>query len=151
NINGSFDNNLKTLYHSSYSNTAFPVLLNYRLSGTTPIDYLKYIPRSDGSTNGNFGNVIISYNTSGNSTFQNLMTVDFQQSGLPVAVQFPSRITPLNIRLSVGDGSGNFASCAEMEFYTSATSGTTNPYMTIFANTLYSALLPGITQANIDT
>lgn len=150
NINASFDNNLTTLYHSSWSNTVFPVVLNYRLNGTTPIDYLKYIPRSDGGDNGNFGNVTISYNTTGNSVFQNLMTFNFEQSGMPVTVEFPSQITPLNIRISVENGYGGFASCSEMEFYTSGSSGSSNPYMDVFANTIYSALLPTITQNDID-
>lgn len=151
NINASFDNDVNTLYHSSWSNTVFPVILNYRLNGTTAIDYLKYIPRTDGGDNGNFGNVTISYNTTGNSTFQNLMTFNFEQSELPVIVQFPSQITPLNIRMSVQDGYGGFASCAEMEFYTAGAGSSSNPYMNIFANNIYSALLPGITQADINT
>lgn len=150
-INNSFDNDVNTIYHSSWSNTVFPVVLNYRLNGTTPIDYLKYIPRSDGGYNGYFGNVTISYNTTSNSTFQNLTTFNFEQSGTPVTVQFPSQITPLNIQISVQDGYGGFASCAEMEFYTAGNSSSSNLYANIFANTLYSALLQGITQADIDT
>ncbi len=151
NINMSFDNDLTTLYHSSYNNTIFPILLNYRLNGTTPIDYLKYIPRSDGGTNGNLGNVVISYNTIGNSTYQNLMTFNFNQTGLPTMVQFPNQITPLNIRLSIQDGNGGFASCAEMKFYTAGDSTSPTPYNNIFANNIYSALLPGVTQTSIDT
>lgn len=151
NIDKSFDNNLSSLYHSSYNNTVFPVTLTYRLSGTTPIDYLKYIPRSDGGANGNFGNVVISFNTVTNSTFQNLTTFNFNQNGLPTIVTFPNQITPLNIRISVQDGSSNFASCAEMEFYTAGATSSSTPYNNIFSNTLYSTLYPNITQSNIDT
>lgn len=151
NIDKSFDNNLNTLYHSSYNNTSFPVVLNYRFSGNTPIDFFRYIPRSDGGTNGNFGNVVISYNTASNSTFQNLMSFNFNQSGLPATVHFPFQITPLNIQISVEDGSGNFASCAEMKFYTSGSSTINMPYLNVFANNLYATLQPGITQQIIDT
>ncbi len=151
NINNSFDNDLNTLYHSSWSNTIFPVVLNYRLNGTTPIDYLRYIPRSDGGSNGNFGNVTISYNTTGNSTFQDITTFNFEQSGMPTIVHFPSQITPLNIRFTVEDGYNDFASCAEMEFYTAGNSSSSTPYMNVFANNLYYLLLPNITQAHIDT
>ncbi|MNJ85552.1 F5/8 type C domain protein [compost metagenome] len=151
NIDQSFDNDQNTLYHSSYNNTVFPVLLNYRFNGTTPINFLKYIPRSDGGSNGNFGNVTISYNTTGNSTFQTITTFDFGQNGTPTTVQFPTQITPLNIRISVADGYGDFASCAEMEFYTSGPSGSSTPYMNVFTSNLYSQLLPNITQAHIDT
>lgn len=153
NIDASFDGDLNTLYHSPWGGgTTFPVVLNYRFNGTTPIDYLKYYPRSDGGDNGNFGLVTISYNTTGNSTYQNLTTFDFEQGGMPVAVHFPSQVTPLNIRISVADGYGGYASCAEMEFYTAGTPvGGANPYMNVFANNIYSALLPAITQAHIDT
>jgi len=147
----SFDGDPNTLYHSPWgANTVFPVTLNYRLSGTTPIDYLKYIPRSSGY-NGNFGNVTISYNTTGNATYQNLMSYDFEESGTPVIVNFPSQITPLNIMLTVTSGYGNYASCAEMEFYTAGNSSTSTPYLNVFSNNLYSGLLPNITQAHIDT
>ncbi|MCT2560507.1 M60 family metallopeptidase [Chryseobacterium herbae] len=149
NIDKSYDNNVNTLYHSSYGNTIFPVVLNYRLDGITPIDYLKYTPRTSGD-NGRFGSVSISYNTTANSTFVTLMSFDFQYSSSPVNVYFPNQITPLNVRITVNNGQGNFASCAEMGFYTAGSSGTANLYTQIFANTLYSALKPSVTQVDID-
>lgn len=150
-ITKSFDNNLNTLYHSSWSNTVFPVVLNYRLNGNTPIDYLKYIPRSDGGTNGNFGNVTIRYNTASNSNFQYLMNYNFDQTGIPTSIYFPNQITPLNIEITVQDGSGGFASCAEMEFYTQGNPGSPNPIPAIFADDLCSALIPGTTQSQINS
>lgn len=150
NIDKSFDNDMNTLYHSAYGNTVFPVDLTYRLNGTTPIDYLKYFPRPSGA-NGFFGNVEISYNTTGNPIFQTLMSFNFAQSGLPTIVNFPQQITPLNIRISVQDGYNNFASCAEMKFYTKGSLVGSYSYGAIFADDLYSVLQPGITQASIDT
>ncbi|KMQ65147.1 hypothetical protein ACM46_13255 [Chryseobacterium angstadtii] len=149
NIDKSYDNDVNTLYHSSYGNTVFPVVLNYRLDGVTPIDYLKYTPRPSGS-NGLFGSVSISYNTTANSTFVPLMSFDFQNSSIPVNVYFPNQITPLNVRITVNNGQGNFASCAEMGFYKMGSSGTANPYTNIFANSLYSALQSSVTQTDID-
>jgi len=149
NIDKSFDNDVNTLYHSSYSNTTFPVVLNYRLDGVSPVDYLKYTPRASG-TNGRFGSVTISYNTMADSTFVNLMSFDFQNSAVPVNVYFPNQITPFNIRITVNSGQGNFASCAEMGFYTIGSSGTANPYTNIFEDNLYSTLRPSVTQADID-
>ena len=150
-ISGSFDNDLNTLYHSSYGNTVLPVVLNYRLDGLTKIDYLRYIPRSDGGSNGNFGNVSISYNTLADTIFKNLMDFNFDQSGLPVAVHFPIPITPLNVRLTVANGVGDFVSCAEMEFYTSGSADSTILFGNIFSNELYSALYPTVSQMDIDT
>lgn len=149
-ISKSFDNDLTTIYHSSWSNTVFPVVLNYRLDGTTPIDYMRYVPRADGGSNGDFGNVMIRYNTIANSEFQEIMTYDFEQSGFPVNVTFPYQITPLNVEITVYDGSGGFASCAEMEFYTQGTTGDPNPAPSVFADDLCSTLVPGTTQSQID-
>jgi len=149
NINKSYDNNVNTLYHSSYANTVFPVVLNYRLDGATPIDYLKYTPRLVGD-NGRFGSVNISYNTTANNTFVNLMSFDFQHSSSPVKVYFPHQITPLNVRITVNNGQENFASCAEIGFYSIGPSDAANPYSNIFANTLYSALKPSATQSDIN-
>lgn len=151
NIDKSFDGNTASLYHSSWSNTMFPVVLNYALDGTTPIDFLKYTPRSDGGSNGNFGNVIIEYNTVGNAIFQPVTTFNFGQSGIPTSVQFPTQITPLNIRITVQDGYGDFASCAEMQFYTAGNSAGTAPYSNVFSDNLYASLIPTITQLHIDT
>ncbi|MFA7616781.1 MAG: M60 family metallopeptidase [Weeksellaceae bacterium] len=150
NIEKSFDNLLNTLYHSNWNNTEFPVTLNYRLDGTTQIDYLKYIPRSDGGMNGFFGNTAISYNTVSNPDFIFLTNYDFGQSGMPEIVQFQNPITPLNIKIVVYDGYGNFASCAEMEFYKSGTTSNPAPPAGIFADALCSELMPGVTQSQIN-
>jgi hypothetical protein len=154
-IDRSFDGDLNTIYHSPWGGeTVFPVTLNYRLDGQTEVDYLKYYPRIFGS-NGFFGRVSISYNTAETgpgSDFIPLMTYDFAQSGLATRVDFPERIRPLNIQIEVFDGRGDFASCAEMEFYTDQSSETGEmPYSDIFTDELYTALRPGIGQMEIDT
>ncbi|WP_158521370.1 M60 family metallopeptidase [Chryseobacterium indologenes] len=148
-IDKSYDNNVSTIYHSAYGSTVFPVVLNYRLDGVTPIDYLKYTPRPSGD-NGLLGSVSISYNTSTNSTYVPLMTFDFQYSTSPVKVYFPNQITPLNVRITVNNGKNSFASCAEMGFYKSGASVVNNPYSNIFTDNLYSALKSSVTQADIN-
>lgn len=150
NIEKSFDDNLNTLYHSNWSNTQFPVTLNYRFDGNTEIDYLKYIPRSDGGANGFFGNVNISYNTIVNPEFILLTNHDFGQNGTPEVVQFSETITPLNIKIIIYDGYGNFASCAEMEFYKSGNISNPSPPLGIFTDELCSELMPGVTQNQIN-
>lgn len=154
NIERSFDGDLNTLYHSSYNNTIFPVVLNYRLDGAAEVDYMVYTPRSFGS-NGNFGKVEIKYNTSEagpGSEFIHLTDFDFGQSGLPTRVDFPFPVTPLNIQILVQDGAGNFASCAQMEFFSRmGDSNNDLPYSDIFADALYAGLRSGITQTDIDT
>lgn len=154
-IDRSFDGDLSTIYHSPWGGaTVFPVTLNYRLDGQTEVDYLKYYPRTLGS-NGFFGRVAISYNTAETgpgSDYIQLLTYDFAQSGLATRVDFPERIRPLNIQIEVFDGRGDFASCAEMEFYTAQSSEMgEHLYADIFTDELYTAIQPGIGQMQIDT
>ncbi len=157
NIEKSFDSELATLYHSNYNDGAesFPMDLVYHFVGSPVIDYLKYIPRNDGGNNGFFGKVTVSYNTSDSgqgSTFQEIVTYNFAQKGVPSSVYFPTSIQPLNIKISVADGYGDFASCAEMEFYKKSGSGVIKaPYTNIFSNVIYSQLHASITQQDIDT
>ncbi len=149
-ISGSFDGDLSTLYHSSYGNTQMPVTLNYHFDGNTPVDYLKYTPRTDYNINGAFGNVIVKYNTSTNSSFVTLTSFDFEQEKQPKFIEFPNTITPLNIQIIVQDGANGFASCAEMEFFSYNTNAVATAPEGIFTDALYTELLPGVTQTQID-
>ncbi|MCS3531843.1 M60 family metallopeptidase [Chryseobacterium sp. JUb7] len=153
NIEKSFDGDPTTLYHSSWSSaTVFPVKLIYRFNGQTPINYLKYIPRpGGGSHNGFFGNIKISYNTSSNANYIVIATQNFQQNGTARTVYFPNTITPLNIKIEVLDGFGNYASCAEMEFYRN-NPNSLNPlaYANIFNDTIFGGLKSNVTQQNIN-
>ncbi len=155
-IGKSFDGDFSTLYHSHYSAGpgVFPVTLNYRFDGNPDIDYMVYHPRSDGGANGNFGRVAIHYNTGDSgpdSLFQLLEERDMGQSGSPSVIQFPAGLRPRNIRVTVMDGYGDFASCAEMQFFKKDDSSAEGAYRDIFANSIYSALRPEVTQDHIDT
>lgn len=151
NIEKSFDGNLNTLYHSNWSYTPFPVILNYHIGGDVEIDYMKYIPRQDGGNNGNFGNVTISYDTSATDFFHQLAEYDFGQAGTPTIIRFPETIKPLNIEIVVHDGYNDFASCAEMEFYKSGESSNPNAPDGIFEDDICSKLNSNIGQGQIDT
>lgn len=150
NIEKSFDGDINTIYHSPWSNTVFPVTLNYAFDGETPMDYLKYTPRLDGSLNGHFGNVNILYNTLENDDFQSLISYNFDYSSVPTIVEFPTSITPKNIQFIVEHGMNNFASCAEMEFYKKGIDESNDIPSGIFADALCTELEPSITQAQIN-
>lgn len=153
NIEMSFDGDVTTLYHCSWSATAatFPVSLIYKFDGQTAINYLKYTPRQDGGSNGLFGNVKISYNTISNPAYVDLSTQNFGQTNTVKTVFFPSAIIPLNIKIEVLDGKNNFASCAEMEFFqTNPNSFNLSAYSNIFNDTVFSTLKPTVTQQDID-
>lgn len=152
----SFDGDFSTLYHSHYSAGpgVFPVILNYRFDGNPAIDYMVYHPRSDGGANGNFGRVAVYYNTGDSgpdSVFHLLEERDMGQSGSPSVIQFATGLHPRNIRVEVMDGYGDFASCAEMQFFRKSGDPASGPYQDIFANSIYSTLRPGVTQDQIDT
>ena len=153
NIEKSFDGDFKTLYHSNYGSTAatFPISLVYAFDGNTPLDYLVYYPRNDGGVNGLLGKVKISYNTAANPTYVELSSQDFAQSMDVRKVTFGSQIKPASIKLEILDGRGNFASVAEMEFYTNNTNKfDAKKYATIFKDDLFSELNTGVTQQTID-
>lgn len=151
-ITKSFDGNLNTLYHTNWYSGAevFPVTLNYRFDGNTPIDYLRYIPRQSGN-NGHFGNVEILYNTIDDATYRPLKNYNFNQKGIVTDVKFDTAITPLNIMIKVLDGFNDFASCAEMEFYRKNPNAL-NPaeYAHIFKDDMFAELKEGVTQEQIN-
>jgi len=153
NIENSFDGDVSTLYHCDWNATAatFPISLIYKFDGQTAMNYLRYTPRQDGGPNGLFGNVKISYNTISNPAYVTISTQNFGQTSAIKTVNFPSAITPLNIKIEVLDGKNDFASCAEMEFFkTSSSSFNPSAYSNIFNDAIFSTLKPTVTQQDID-
>lgn len=153
NIEKSFDGDVSTLYHCDWNATAatFPISLIYKFDGQTAMNYLRYTPRQDGGPNGLFGNVKISYNTISNPDYVTISTQNFGQISAIKTVNFPSAITPLNIKIEILDGKNNFASCAEMEFFqNNPNSFNPSAYSNIFNDPIFSTLKPTITQQDID-
>ena len=65
------DGDPTTIWHSPYSSgkTTFPVTFTVNFKEVSHVDYMRYIPRQDGS-NGNWDEVELSYATStGSNTF----------------------------------------------------------------------------------
>lgn len=153
NIENSFDGNYNTLYHSNYDANPdnFPIELIYHFSNHPTIDYFVYYPRPDWNPNGKFGNVKIYYNTASNPDYIYLKDFDFKMINLPTEVAIPATTEVNNIKIVVENGANNFASCAEMEFYTKADSSDQSPYDDIFGDELYTTLKAGVQQAQIDT
>lgn len=153
NIEKSFDGDVSTLYHCDWNATAatFPISLIYKFDGQTAMNYLRYIPRQDGGSNGLFGNIKISYNTISNPDYVTISTQNFGQTSTIKTVNFPSAITPLNIKIEVLDGKNNFASCAEMGFFqNNPNSFNPSAYSNIFNDPIFSTLKPTVTQQDIN-
>lgn len=101
-------------YHSSWSNTSFPVTLEYFFKGDMEINYFIYYTRSG---NGNFGEVEVYTSTDSarkNYTLQG--TYDFKMKNDPSRIVFKEGIKATGVKFVVKSGLGNFASCDEMHF-----------------------------------
>ena len=111
-IEKSFDGDEKTLYHSSWGNTQFPVTLEYKLAKADRVDYLLYQPRMDGA-NGRFGAFELWVSTRRSPEFTKIGDYDFKESGSPSVITFKEAIRqPLAFRFVVKSGGSGFVSCA---------------------------------------
>lgn len=149
----SIDGDFSTLYHSPWSGAQFPVTLTYNFLVPQHIDYAVYYPRTDGNSNGNFGEVTVEYTTSdAPSDWKTLTEADFGQSSSTRRIDFGDNgIDKVkSVRFTINSGAGNYASCAEMEFYQVNTA-----YDAImdklFADGICSTLKQGITENDINT
>lgn len=147
------DGNYGTQYHTSYSGTAFvvsetnPAILTYNFTNVSRIDYLRYVPRQDGNTNGNFLKVEVLVRKQGESDYTLYNTYTWSSTTAIRKIEFEGGLeNPASIRFRVLEGVGGYASCAEMEFYTKNAAG--NEYG-IFADDLYTELKAGITEDSI--
>ena len=150
-IDRTYDGNLSTLWHSSYSGGGFPITLTYRLKQASHVDYLLYTPRSSGGENGLFGQVEVSYALSSAPTaYISLGEQDFGFSTGASTVSFGEKGVDnvTSVRIVVKSGKNNYASCAEMGFY--AKDRSLNEAMTeLFTSNLCSELKPGVTDEAI--
>jgi hypothetical protein len=150
-IQRTYDRDYETLYHSNYYNTTFPITLEYRFSQITPsiqIDYAIYYPRMTGS-NGNFKEVEVQYELwSQSGTFVKVGDYNLAGGSSPFVFNFvPALEAPRTIRFIVKSGTGNFASCAEMEFYKKSPEEV--DFSTHFTDKSCSRLKPGTTLDDI--
>lgn len=152
-IEYSYDDNTSTLYHSSYSggvSASNPVTLTYNFTGIDSINSVTYVPRQSG-TNGIFLKTEVYAKTKGEAeklvgTYEwgatnDSKTIDFGPGGI---------VNPEYIKFKVLSGSGGFASCAEMKFERSIANDPEMLEFGIFADSLYTTLKEGTTQADIN-
>jgi hypothetical protein len=141
------DGDQSTIYHSNWSNTLFPVKLNFMFErSVSQIDYLVYYPRTDGS-NGHFKEFELWYSLRGDGrSMIKYGTFDFKGLGQPAQIRFDTPLlNPDTISFVVLSGENDFVSCAEMEFYREDTSLDLSFVTDIFADPLCSELQPGVT------
>lgn len=151
------DGNMSTFYHSPWNPTKHvvseenPIILTYRFNNVEHVDYIQYYGRND-QENGNFGKVEVLAKCGSDTEFKSVTKVDL---GAPGGTNFTARIdlgktgltNPKEIQLKVTSGKGDFACCAEMEFYVD---NRKNLFGSIFADESLSSLKEGVKQADID-
>ncbi|MDQ8005607.1 MAG: M60 family metallopeptidase [Pedobacter sp.] len=159
NINRTYDNNYTTIYHSQHTpqfvvSATNPAVLTYTFNTATNMDYMMYHPRRDGGINGNFGEIEVQYRKTGDAAGAFTTVVASYNawfSSSASVINFPSSLTNvIQIRINVKSGTGNFASCSEMEFFRKGNSLDNSITGGVFADNLYSGLNPGTTQAQIN-
>lgn len=150
-IANSYDDNLTTLYHSSYNadvSASNPVILTYNFTDADRIDYVTYVPRQSGD-NGLFGEVEIYVKLQGESDYKLFGSYDFGFSSASKTIEFGETglVNPASVQFKVKTGKNNYASCAEMKFC--KRSGDFADYA-IFADDIYTTLKDGVTEEDID-
>lgn len=136
-------------YHSPWSNTKFPVTLEYFFKGDTEINYFIYYTRSG---NGNFGEVEVYTSTEpGRKNYQLQGSYDFKMKNEPSRITFKKGIKATGVKFVVKSGLGNFVSCDEMHFFKKNTDNSlANKLLTVFKDITCCELKPNVTDKEID-
>lgn len=148
-----FDNNTNTFWHSPWggTSTTFPVTLNITMDDACHIDYVRYIPRQDGNSNGNWNQVTVSYRTTqGGTAYTEATTVNLggSSSASDIFLNGDKGVDNVtHIRITVKSGSGNFASAAEIQPYQQDNSKR-DLLKAYFTDDLFTKLKPGITSTD---
>ncbi|MGM9688354.1 MAG: M60 family metallopeptidase [Alloprevotella sp.] len=151
----SIDGDLSTIYHSKWSDKIGednPAILTYNFKDVELIDYVNYVTRQTGGSNGNFGKVEIYTKCEGDADFVLNQTVDFGFNGGTHRVDFSGGLkNPVAVQFKVltgytDGGGGPYASCAEMQFFVDMQ----KDLFGIFADDALTQLRDGVTQADIN-
>lgn len=150
-IEHTLDQKRNTLYQTNHEQAISdqnPAILTYRIPSGKTVNTVVYVPRQDGQKNGNFGQVKVEYRTEDSQEFVLLENKDFGQTNTPTEISLPQTEKPIReVRFTVTSANGNFASCAEMEFYETELMA---DYSQVFADGVMSTLREGVTQQDID-
>ena len=145
------DGSTSTIWHSAYSGsgTKFPVTFTVNLSEVSHVDYMRYIPRQDGNSNGNWNDVELSYATTTNATtYTKIGTYKLGGSSAVYDFIIPDGgVECGRVRFTIKSGENGFASAAEVEAY-EIDNTKTQAFAQYFEDDLYTVLKPGVTSSN---
>lgn len=111
-----FDGDQTTLWHSSWTNAAFPKYLECDVpTEAATLDYIVPYMRSG---NGAWGKVELVYNTRDNAQWVKVGDYNFSQSGGAKPLFFDAPLANVKtFRFNIAEGSNSNASCLEVEFF----------------------------------
>ena len=141
------DGSTNTIWHSSWgaTPTTFPVTFTVTLKEPSLVDYVRYIPRQDGNSNGNWDQVYVAYcpTTTGND-YTNVGLFSLNGSGS--SYDFILGVTCGKIRFTIQSGANGFASASEITAYTYDNSRQ-EAFAPYFTDKLCAELKPEITSS----
>ena len=141
------DGSTNTIWHSSWgaTPTTFPVTFTVTLKEPSLVDYVRYIPRQDGNSNGNWDQVYVAYcpTTTGND-YTNVGLFSLNGSGS--SYDFILGVTCGKIRFTIQSGANGFASASEITAYTYDNSKQ-EAFAPYFTDKLCAELKPEITSS----
>lgn len=141
------DGDYSTFWHSQSISSSVTVYLT--LSEVTHVDYVRYVPRQDGSSNGNWGNVTVTVyaGTTTTSTKTEIGTYNLGQSGSSHDFQLGTSGMEIGkVKFVITSGYASYASAAELECY-KTNSTKTDEFKKYFSDNLFTHLKPGITSS----
>ncbi|WP_423736258.1 M60 family metallopeptidase [Chitinophaga caseinilytica] len=115
-----FDGDVSTIYHSSWSINAIPDTVDFFFNGVSNVNKIEYFPRPSG-LNGVWQKVEL-YSRKANTAFVKAADLTWANDNTMKVINLPGNglDTPAYVRFVVTQATGNFSSCAEMKFWSSA-------------------------------
>ena len=118
----SYDDKESTFWHSQWTPSNFvvsennPAILTYNFNNAEHIDYIQYVTRQDGNSNGNFGKVEVYAKCGSETGYTLITTTDMGYNGGNIKLGDEGLNNVKSIQTKVLSGSNKNASCAEMHF-----------------------------------
>ncbi len=144
------DGNLSTFWHSPYGDsgtTRFPVTFTIRFSAATHVDVVRYIPRADGNSNGNWNEVTLAYRSSSRDSYTEIGTYNLNGSSNSFDFELGEEgLEVYQLSFSIKSGSGDLASAAEIEAY-AYDNTKQEAFQNYFSDDLFTVLKPEVTSA----
>ena len=144
------DGNPSTFWSAAWSaRDNFPVTFTITLAKTSHVDVLRYVPRGDGNSNGNWNNVKVSYSTSSYGTFTDI--AEYSLGGSANAYEFSLGDEGLDnvrrFRFTINSGYNGYATAAEIEaMYMDNTEQIA--WQEYFTDPLFTELKPEVTSSD---